>query len=74
MSRHRKYQMLMSILVQVVTIGRIDVALHYVSVTIYGMSRRASGPSPRVFGYLKSGQRRVVVDSRPHLQKEEKMH
>jgi hypothetical protein len=63
--------MLISILVWVVTIGRIDV-LHLVSVTIYGMSKTGIWTEPRVFGYLKKDQRRVVVDSRDPIYRRRK--
>jgi hypothetical protein len=64
---HRKYQMLIGILVWVVTIGRIDVA-HATS----SLSRFTACPRKghlerllRVFGYLKKRpNRRIVVDSR----------
>jgi hypothetical protein len=64
---HRKYQMLMGILVWLVVIGRIDVA-HATS----SLSRFTACPRKghldrvlRVFGYLKKRpNRRIVVDSR----------
>ena len=64
---HRKYQMLMGILVWVVTIGRIDVT-HSTS----SLSRFAACPRQghehqalRAFGHLKKRpNRRIVVDSR----------
>jgi hypothetical protein len=65
---HRKYQMLMGMLVWVVTIGRIDVAL----VATSSLSRFTACPRQghlerllRVSGYLKKRpNRRIVVDSR----------
>ena len=64
---HRKYQMLMVILVWLVNIGRIDVS-HAAS----SLSRFTAAPRKghmkralRVFGYLKKRpNRRIVVDSR----------
>jgi hypothetical protein len=64
---HRKYQMLIGMLVWIVTIGRIDVA-HATS----SLSRFTACPRQghlervlRVFGYLKKRpNRRIVVDSR----------
>jgi hypothetical protein len=69
---HRKYQMLIGMLVWVVTIGRIDVA-HATS----SLSRFTACPRQghlerllRVLGYLKKrANRRIVVDSREPIYK-----
>ena len=64
---HRKFQMLMGILVWVVTIGRIDVAHSASSLSCFTMCPQ-EGHQERalqVFGYLKKRpNRRLVVDSR----------
>jgi hypothetical protein len=64
---HRKFQMLMGILVWVVTIGRIDVAHSASSLSRFTMCPQ-EGHQERalqVFGYLKKRpNRRLVVDSR----------
>ena len=67
---HRKYQMLMGILVWVVTIGRIDVAHSTSSLSRFTACPRQGhmDRALRVFGYLKKRpNRRVVVDSRDHI-------
>jgi hypothetical protein len=64
---HRKFQMLMGILVWVVTIGRIDVAHSTSSLSRFTACPREGhlDRALRVFGYLKKRpNRRVVVDSR----------
>ncbi len=64
---HRKYQMLMGILVWVVTIGRIDVAHSTSSLSRFTACPRQGHEDRalRVFGYLKKRpNRRIVVDSR----------
>ena len=69
---HRKYQMLMGILVWVVTIGRIDVAHSTSSLSRFTACPRKGHETRalRVFGYLKKRpNRRIVVDSRDPIYK-----
>ena len=64
---HRKYQMLIGILVWAVTIGRLDVAHPTTSLSRFTASPRKGHLERllRVFGYLKKRvNRRIVVDSR----------
>ena len=64
---HRKYQMLMGILVWLVNIGRIDVSFATSSLSRFTAAPRKGHMTRalRVFGYLKKRpNRRIVVDSR----------